>query len=200
HAATDSPEAKLIGGAILENKEKAAKANPIEYITATDPAYLIVHGDKDPTVAPNQSQLLYDALRKAGISVRYHTIHGAGHGGPGFSGKDVEQMVETFFDAQLKSKTPPSNRGEAATSESNAPEGSSAPVTPRNIPTAPGVANRPTLTWDQVAAREGVDKDGGSVPRAKFKGPPAIFDRLDRNKDGVLTKDDFAEAPQKPTP
>ena len=38
---------------------------------------------------------------------------------------------------------------------------------------------------------EGVAEDG-RVTREQFKGPPTLFDRLDRNRDGVLTKEDFA--------
>ena len=75
HAKADAPEAKLIGGAVLENKDKAAKVNPITYVSADDPPFLIVHGDKDGTVPINQSELLFAALKKAGRQVHFHTIH-----------------------------------------------------------------------------------------------------------------------------
>jgi acetyl esterase/lipase len=102
HATADAPEAKLIGGAVLENKVKAARVNPITYISKDDPPFLIVHGDQDPTVPINQSQLLFEALKKTGVSAHFHTIHGAGHGGPGFAGQDISGMVSTFFDQRLK--------------------------------------------------------------------------------------------------
>ena len=44
----------------------ATGANPITYVSQDDPSFLIVHGDKDPTVPINQSQLLYDGLKRAG--------------------------------------------------------------------------------------------------------------------------------------
>ena len=91
HATANSPEAKLIGGAVAENRDKAARANPITYVSQDDPAFLIVHGDKDPTVPINQSQLLYDALKQAGVSVHFHTIKDAGHG-QGFGGPEIEQI------------------------------------------------------------------------------------------------------------
>jgi acetyl esterase/lipase len=102
HATADAPEAKLIGGAVLENKAKAARVNPITYVSKDDPPFLIVHGDQDPTVPMNQSQLLFQALKKTGVSAHFHTIHGAGHGGPGFAGQDISGMVAAFFDARLK--------------------------------------------------------------------------------------------------
>ncbi len=102
HATDSSPEAKLIGGAVMQNKDKAARVNPITYVSKDDPPFLIVHGDKDPTVPINQSQLLFDALKRTGVSAHFHTIHGAGHGGPGFAGQDISVMVAAFFDARLK--------------------------------------------------------------------------------------------------
>ena len=68
HAANDSPEAKLIGGAVMQNKDKAARANSITYVSPDDPPFLIVHGDQDSTVPINQSQLLFGALTKAKVS------------------------------------------------------------------------------------------------------------------------------------
>ena len=51
HDAAESPESLLIGGAIQENPNKVATANPITYISTDDPAFLIVHGTKDPLVS-----------------------------------------------------------------------------------------------------------------------------------------------------
>ena len=66
HNAPDSPEARLIGGAILENKEKAAKASPITYVSKDAPPFLIMHGDRDMVVPYSQGELFYAALKKAG--------------------------------------------------------------------------------------------------------------------------------------
>ncbi len=104
HDPPDSPESRLIGGPIQENKDKAARANPITYITPTTAPFLIVHGDQDPLVPLNQSELLFEALKKAGVSVRLHIIEGAGHG-PGFGSQEIDEMVTAFFDYYLKGKT-----------------------------------------------------------------------------------------------
>lgn len=100
HDAPDSPESKLIGGPVQENKEACRRVNPITYVTKDDPPFLIVHGDKDQTVPHNQSQLLYEALKKAGVKVKFHTVKGAGHGR--FNSPQVDKMVDDFFDRHLK--------------------------------------------------------------------------------------------------
>jgi len=102
HDAPDSPESKLIGGPVLENKEACRRVNPITYVTKDDPPFLIVHGDKDLTVPHNQSELLYEALKKAGVEVRFHTVKGGGHGG--FKSPEVDKMVDDFFDRHLKGR------------------------------------------------------------------------------------------------
>jgi acetyl esterase/lipase len=95
----NAPESRLIGGPLLDNKDKAAKANPITYIAKDCPPFLIMHGDKDPLVPVAQSEMLRDALEKAGVEVKLEIIPGAGHG---FGGKAIMATVEDFFDKQLK--------------------------------------------------------------------------------------------------
>jgi dipeptidyl aminopeptidase/acylaminoacyl peptidase len=51
----------------------------------------------------NQSQLLYEGLRDAGVKVSLHIVEGAGHG---FSGPDVDRRVDEFFDLHLKGGRP----------------------------------------------------------------------------------------------
>jgi hypothetical protein len=45
-------------------------------------------------------------------------------------------------------------------------------------------------SWPWLAARADADKDG-SITRQEFPGADDGFERLDRNRDGVLTADDF---------
>lgn len=99
HTAADSPEAKLIGGPILENKEACKKANPITYVSKDDPPFLIIHGDADPLVPHNQSELLYEALQKQKIEAKLHIVKGGGHG---FKDPAIEKMVEEFLAKHLK--------------------------------------------------------------------------------------------------
>ncbi len=108
HDAPGSPESRLIGGAIQENKDKVARANPITYVTADDPPFLIMHGDQDELVPLNQSELLFDALRKAKVDATFFVVKGAGHGfGPNPAAMGA---VADFFERHLKA--PPATRRE----------------------------------------------------------------------------------------
>lgn len=63
----------------------AAEASPITHVSADDPPFLLVHGDKDATVAYAQSEAFEKALRAAGVTVKLTRIEGGGHG-PTFPG------------------------------------------------------------------------------------------------------------------
>ena len=56
HDSPQSPESRLIGGPIQENKDKVARVNPITYVTPDDPPFLIVHGDPRPTRAASSER------------------------------------------------------------------------------------------------------------------------------------------------
>jgi acetyl esterase/lipase len=99
HDAPDSPESRLIGGPVLENPEKVKRANPIAYISADDPPFLIMHGEEDHTVPIGQSELLDAALKKAGVDSKFQRIPNAGHG---FGGPEIARTVRAFLDQHLK--------------------------------------------------------------------------------------------------
>ncbi len=113
HDPANSPESRLIGGAIQENVEKVKCANPITYVTKDAPPFLIVHGEQDPLVPCHQSELLYEALKQAGSDVTFYKIAGAGHGSSEFNTNMMRAAVQAFFDRHLKprsgsaAKTPP---------------------------------------------------------------------------------------------
>ena len=100
HDGADSPESQLVGGALQENKDKVARANPITYVTKETPPFLICHGDADPLVPYHQSVLLEAALRKAGVPVTFYTVKGAGHGR--FSDPKVSELTKEFLAKCLK--------------------------------------------------------------------------------------------------
>ncbi len=119
HDAPDSPESRLIGGPIQQNAEKAARANPITYVSPDDPAFLIMHGDKDPLVPHDQSRLLHEALKKAGVEASFETVKDAGHG---FSGPEIDRAVDAFPDTHLKAPAA-SDSGAWADPDKSEPEG-----------------------------------------------------------------------------
>lgn len=102
HDAAESPESRLVGGAIQQSADKVSRANPIAYVTKDSPPFFIAHGDADPLVPYNQSELLFDALRKAGADVTFYKVAGAGHGTKEFGSDIMRGAVRAFFDRNLK--------------------------------------------------------------------------------------------------
>jgi acetyl esterase/lipase len=80
HLGPNSPESRWIGGQITEHKEQVRRANPITYVDPDDPPILIIHGEEDYTVIIGQSELLYEALTKAGVETEFVRVKNAGHG------------------------------------------------------------------------------------------------------------------------
>jgi acetyl esterase/lipase len=95
---------QLFGGSPQEKAELARSASPLTYIQKGAPPFLIMHGDKDPLVPLNQSQLLADALKKAGVEVTFRIVPNAGHGGKEFYSPDTLSVVQAFFDSHLGPK------------------------------------------------------------------------------------------------
>lgn len=113
HDAPNSPESLLVGGPIQDEpyKSLARKADPITYVTKDDPPFLIMHGDKDMSVPLHQSELLYDALKKAGVEATLYVVKGGGHGlrGGEESSEKLFEIVANFFDKHLKRQKPKAN-------------------------------------------------------------------------------------------
>ena len=100
HDTPDSPESQLVGGPIQENPDRVARANPITWVTAEAPPFLIVHGDQDPLVPHHQSELLEAALKRAGVPVIFYTVEGGGHGG--FDDPKVDELTRAFLREHLR--------------------------------------------------------------------------------------------------
>ncbi len=61
------------------DREFLRKYNPIDNISKDFPPTLLLHGDMDTDVPYEQSMMMYEALRQAGIQTELVTIHGADH-------------------------------------------------------------------------------------------------------------------------
>lgn len=99
HDAANSPESLLVGGKLQEHPDQAQAANPIGYVSKQDPPFLIVHGNKDPLVPYQQSEMLRDALQAAGVDVELVLVPDGGHG-PFRSPEQIERVL-TFFQKHL---------------------------------------------------------------------------------------------------
>jgi acetyl esterase/lipase len=97
HNASNSPESSLIGGPIQDNKDKCELANPITYVDANDPPFLILHGDADPLVPHCESELLFNALQKANVTSQFVLVPNGQHGPGMFVDKYFKMMTDFFI-------------------------------------------------------------------------------------------------------
>lgn len=100
------PIAKLMGGNPREKRDVAQSASAVTFVSKDDPPFLIVHGDKDTTVPFQQSQILYDKLKEAGVEAALVTVKNGPHGlfGSGFEPDTaaLNEKVFEFFTTHLK--------------------------------------------------------------------------------------------------
>ena len=100
HGAPDSPESQYLGAPIAEVPHMVRQANPITYISKDDPPFLLQKGTQDCVVPFAQSAILAEALKKAGVNVRFDRLEGAGHGDFGggpphfLSEQNIRSLVE----------------------------------------------------------------------------------------------------------
>lgn len=92
-----SPEALLIGAAPLERPDLAKAASPVTYVDRNDPPFLIIHGEKDDLVSPDQSRLLSSWLTLAGVRNELVIVKDAPHFGPMFDADEVRSKVIGFL-------------------------------------------------------------------------------------------------------
>ena len=76
--------------------------NPISYITAKAPPFLLMHGDKDDSVPLDQSEMLYEALASKKIDARLVILEGADHADALFFQRSLWDIIIEFFKEKLK--------------------------------------------------------------------------------------------------
>lgn len=103
---TKDTRTRLIGGDPQANKEKAARASPMTYVSKDAAPFLIMHGDKDKTVPISQSETFAQALKKAGADATFVVVKGGGHVHPLFTSPEYMRQIEAFFARHL-TKTKP---------------------------------------------------------------------------------------------
>lgn len=91
----------LLGGSISENADRAVEANPIAHITVDASPFLIIHGGADAVVPLAQSEILYRALRQAGIEAKLLIVDGGAHGGAVFNSPAIRETIVRFYRKHL---------------------------------------------------------------------------------------------------
>jgi acetyl esterase/lipase len=87
----------LLGGSPEEKAGLARLASPVFHIDANDPPLLLIHGDADPQMPPEQSRELAAAYEKAKLPVKLVMIPGAVHGGKQFYDEERLALVKDFI-------------------------------------------------------------------------------------------------------
>jgi acetyl esterase/lipase len=81
-------------------EEIARQVSPVYHVTPDDPPTLIIHGDQDQLVPLQQSELIAEKLKKAGVETELVVKRGAGHGWLTL-GKDITTCID-WFDQHLR--------------------------------------------------------------------------------------------------
>lgn len=102
HNNPNSPESKLVGGAVQETQKVAREASATTHVSKDDPPFLLIHGTSDNVVPFNQSELLHKALQKGGVDSTLIPVQGGGHGN--FRTNEVAERLRQFFDKHLRGK------------------------------------------------------------------------------------------------
>lgn len=89
-------------GSKIDNDDFVKSISPLHLVGPNTPPTYIIHGDADPTVDYQQSVILEQALKDAGIKCQLRTVPGGKHGS--FSQKDKDIMEEDMkqFLTELK--------------------------------------------------------------------------------------------------
>lgn len=96
------PALKLLLGDTPDKKPELAKlASPMEHLDKNDPPLLLIHGDADPQMPPQQSDELAKGYRELGLPVILIVMPGSRHGGAEFYDDERTAIVSKFLDKVL---------------------------------------------------------------------------------------------------
>ncbi len=97
-----SPESILLGDSPINRPDLAQIASPVTYVDKNDPPFLIIHGEKDDMVNPQQSKLLHSWLNALGVQNELIIVKNAPHYGTMFDEDEIRNKVVGFLKNTLK--------------------------------------------------------------------------------------------------
>lgn len=74
---------------------------PLLHVTSDDPPTLLIHGDEDAMVPLGQSEMMHEALVKAGVATELIVVKGAGHGFQGIQSQNAAKALTDWFEKYL---------------------------------------------------------------------------------------------------
>ncbi len=90
--------------------EICKEISPVTHVSADDPPTLIIHGEADKLVPIQQSEVMLEKLKAAGVTAELIRRPGAGHGWAGIE-KDLKLFAD-WFDRHLTRPATPAKRSE----------------------------------------------------------------------------------------
>ncbi len=97
-----NPITLLLGGMVADHPDLAKKASPITYVDKDDPPFLIVQGEKDESVNPDQSVLLSEKLKKFGVKNELIIVPGAPHFGVMFDTEPIRKSILALLNEYVR--------------------------------------------------------------------------------------------------
>ncbi len=97
-----NPVTLLLGATVADRPDLAKKASPITYVDKNDPPFLIVQGEKDESVNPDQSRSLSSRLTAEGVKNELIIVPGAPHYGVMFDTENIREKIFFFLNSYLK--------------------------------------------------------------------------------------------------
>jgi acetyl esterase/lipase len=92
----------LLGGQPTERADLAKLASPVAHVDKDDPPLLLIHGDADPQMPPQQSLEFAKAYEALNLPVQYARIAGGKHGGPEFYDQERTTIMAKFLQTHLR--------------------------------------------------------------------------------------------------
>jgi acetyl esterase/lipase len=92
----------LLGGQPREKPDLARLASPVAHLDKNDPPLLLIHGDADPQMPPQQSQELAKACEALNLPVQFISIAGGKHGGAEFHDAERTAIMAAFLKKHLQ--------------------------------------------------------------------------------------------------
>ena len=94
----DTHTGAVLGGDVDTMAQRAREYSVIRYIHGNMPPFLIMHGDADPMIPLEQSEMLYNSMLSwEGNKADLYVVKGAGHGTPEFFQPAVQKIALDFF-------------------------------------------------------------------------------------------------------
>jgi len=100
-----SPVIELLDAIPADAPDKAQAASPVHWVDASDPPFLIIHGEQDPVVPFDQSVRLRDTLAAAGVEVELIPVPNGAHGAFWATDPSQQELINemiAFFDMHLR--------------------------------------------------------------------------------------------------